>query len=71
MYSRWADAHGKRASPEIIECEKRECEKWCRKAIQAVNLDVSSDESSSEQDDEMELDTAVVHEGDHIDDVDD
>eukprot|EP00959_Pyramimonas_sp_CCMP1952_P325324 6809385-Pyramimonas_sp.AAC.1 len=71
MYSRLADAHGKRAKPEIIEYEKREYEKWCRRAIQAVNLDISSDESSSDQDDGVELDTAGVHEGDHFDDVDD
>eukprot|EP00959_Pyramimonas_sp_CCMP1952_P381694 7998298-Pyramimonas_sp.AAC.1 len=39
MYSRWADAHGKRAGPEIMEYEKKEYEKWCRQQIQAVNLD--------------------------------
>eukprot|EP00959_Pyramimonas_sp_CCMP1952_P231953 4847345-Pyramimonas_sp.AAC.1 len=47
MYSRWADAHRKRVTAEIIEYEKTGYEKWCRKQIMAVTGD-ESDEFSSE-----------------------
>eukprot|EP00959_Pyramimonas_sp_CCMP1952_P269172 5627777-Pyramimonas_sp.AAC.1 len=48
-----------------------EYDKWCKKVIRAVNLDESSCESSSESEDEMELDLAVGQEEEHVDDVDD
>eukprot|EP00959_Pyramimonas_sp_CCMP1952_P086451 1808372-Pyramimonas_sp.AAC.1 len=62
MYSRWADAHHKRAKSEIIEYEKTEYEKWCRNEIMAVTVD-ESDESSSEFEEETELDLAANQEG--------
>ncbi|CAK0849893.1 unnamed protein product, partial [Prorocentrum cordatum] len=69
MYSRWADAHHKRAEAEIIEYEKTGYEKQCRKQIMAVTVD-ESDESSFEVEEETELDFAADQEGEHTHNVD-
>eukprot|EP00959_Pyramimonas_sp_CCMP1952_P147917 3095509-Pyramimonas_sp.AAC.1 len=43
MYSRWADAHGAGAPPEVVEYGKKEYERGCKQQIQEVNLAGSSD----------------------------
>eukprot|EP00959_Pyramimonas_sp_CCMP1952_P325583 6814405-Pyramimonas_sp.AAC.1 len=52
MYSRWADAHGAGAPPEVVEYGKKEYERLRKQQIQEVNLEGSSDESTSDQDDQ-------------------
>eukprot|EP00959_Pyramimonas_sp_CCMP1952_P083859 1753728-Pyramimonas_sp.AAC.1 len=68
MHSRWVDAHHKRANTERREYEKTEYEKWCRTQIMAVTVE-ESDESSSEDEEEIEPGVAADHEGERTDDV--